>query len=414
MAAPQPQTIWAIGDLHGDALCAQHWVGRTGLVANLAQPPSAWVWTDAAAHLVLMGDYIDKGPRSKQTLKLVRALTRRFPSQVTALMGNHELNLLVDRAREGGKGHRYLEHVWASAHPAEYLNWLPYSARTENSSWAADRLYETLQTLYTNGEYAHVLMAPHGPRSIIRHVRGDRQTKALVSAELDRWQQAYLSSFGSATSLGQWLEQRPIAAIVADTLFVHGGVWPGLTRRELSALASGLSANAGERLLDGFLAAAPLAQELVEDRMLHKSCARVAEAASSLDVTMIAVGHTPADRVRISCDGTLLALDSSLGRWFRSAGNFYCPSSGSAAGADPSAFRCPRLPQECEGQIVRLSRKGRAQGGWHVEIVESEWAAARQRSVAAVLEEGEEGEEAGAMETRRDQAETTHAELRRR
>ena len=109
MAAPEPQTIWAIGDLHGDALCAQHWVGRTGLVANLAQPPSAWVWTDAAAHLVLMGDYIDKGPRSKQTLKLVRALTRRFPSQVTALMGNHELNLLVDRAREGGKGHRYLE-----------------------------------------------------------------------------------------------------------------------------------------------------------------------------------------------------------------------------------------------------------------------------------------------------------------
>ena len=107
-------------------------------------------------------------------------------------------------------------------------------------------------------------------------------------------------------------------------------------------------------------------------------------------------------------------MDSSLGRWFRSAGNFYCPSSGSAPGADLSAFRCPRLPQECEGQIVRLSRKGRGQGGWHVEIVESEWAAARQRSVAVVLEEGEEGEEAGAMETSRDQAETTHAKLRRR
>ena len=28
------QTLWAIGDLHGDPLCARHWVRRTGLVAG--------------------------------------------------------------------------------------------------------------------------------------------------------------------------------------------------------------------------------------------------------------------------------------------------------------------------------------------------------------------------------------------
>ena len=53
-------SVYVIGDLHGDAICAISWVNRTGLIANLlsedissTEPlykqlnnPSEWKWTD--------------------------------------------------------------------------------------------------------------------------------------------------------------------------------------------------------------------------------------------------------------------------------------------------------------------------------------------------------------------------------
>ena len=38
-----------------------------------------------------MGDYIDRGPDARDVLVFVRELTVRFPQQVHALLGNHEL-----------------------------------------------------------------------------------------------------------------------------------------------------------------------------------------------------------------------------------------------------------------------------------------------------------------------------------
>lgn len=105
-------SVYVIGDLHGDAICAVSWVNRTGLVANLinkelsssSEPvykqlndPSEWTWTDEKATLVFMGDYVDKGPTAKQTVMFVKDLTTTFPDRVTAILGNHELELLRDR-----------------------------------------------------------------------------------------------------------------------------------------------------------------------------------------------------------------------------------------------------------------------------------------------------------------------------
>ena len=130
--------VWAIGDLHADSLCARRWVAHTRLVRNLQLPAPHWEWANPAAALIFMGDYIDKGPHARTTLDFVSALTERFPTRVTALMGNHELNLLLDRAKAGADGgQRYLEYAYAAAHPSQYLQWL----REEHSGHNALPVY---------------------------------------------------------------------------------------------------------------------------------------------------------------------------------------------------------------------------------------------------------------------------------
>ena len=68
---------FAIGDLHGepDALDV--------LLSRL--PP-----LDASDTVVLLGDYLDRGPRSADAVERVRQLPARLPAKVVALRGNHE------------------------------------------------------------------------------------------------------------------------------------------------------------------------------------------------------------------------------------------------------------------------------------------------------------------------------------
>lgn len=71
-----PRTF-AIGDLHGDLEALR------ALVAKL--PPIAEEDT-----IVFLGDYVDRGPCSREVVELVRALDRDVRCQVVCLRGNHE------------------------------------------------------------------------------------------------------------------------------------------------------------------------------------------------------------------------------------------------------------------------------------------------------------------------------------
>ena len=139
---PEPQyATWVIGDLHGDVHCAKYWVQRTGLVVDDddgavigsddndigKQERRHRKWADPTSHLVFVGDYVDKGPQSRQVVEFVKGLTEDFPDHVTALMGNHEMELLLDRDEKrweswGGTG--YFGLAYSSVHPGEYLNYI--------------------------------------------------------------------------------------------------------------------------------------------------------------------------------------------------------------------------------------------------------------------------------------------------
>jgi hypothetical protein len=103
-------TIYAIGDLHGDVVCARQWVARTNVLKVDKENGEAAVWRDEYSRLVFMGDYVDKGITSKQTVEYVKSLTEQFPHYVTAILGNHEIELLRDRSESlwgGGRAGYY-------------------------------------------------------------------------------------------------------------------------------------------------------------------------------------------------------------------------------------------------------------------------------------------------------------------
>ena len=421
LAPPSAERVWAIGDLHGDAGCAKHWVHRTGLVDGNYSDPASWTWTDPRSKLVFMGDYIDRGPQARAVLQFVNALIERFPTHVHALLGNHELNLLIDRAREPGGG-RYHEYSYAAAHPAQYAAWLSEPDDPEERAAVLRLLHDALLIVYQKRLYdpsKGVLMTPDGPRSIVQFVLPASE-RPRVAQTLRGWQAAYMRGVSSQTALGSFVH-RPLSTFLADTIFVHGGLAESLLAEELPATSTTpaiplgslaaleqlnvrwLNASAAHRASATSetvaeaaaaeaiaLARSPLvelATEIVEYRGLHDSyaaryrddhlsggtsagqvaCDRVAAVLHRLNASRIAVGHTPEDHVRIRCGGRLLALDSTLSRTFRAHGNFYCDAT--TEKADPHT--CPPRKEACEGEIVRLERSG-PHAPWMLHIVESD------------------------------------------
>jgi hypothetical protein len=81
--------VICVGDLHG-------WLDRaTSLFNNLRKTLPALQFS--TADVVFLGDYVDRGPQSKQTLEwLISALPRDFPRQRHFfLAGNHEMALMA-------------------------------------------------------------------------------------------------------------------------------------------------------------------------------------------------------------------------------------------------------------------------------------------------------------------------------
>src|SRR5258708_7025698 len=68
---------FAIGDIHGD-------------IAALFKLLACFPEIESTDTIVFVGDYIDRGPRSKEVVDYVRDLHRTMKAKVVALRGNHE------------------------------------------------------------------------------------------------------------------------------------------------------------------------------------------------------------------------------------------------------------------------------------------------------------------------------------
>lgn len=76
-----------IGDIHGHADALEQ------LLQKLDYDKSKGYYSHPERKVIFVGDYIDRGPKIKETLEMVRAMADN--QAAIALMGNHEFNAIL-------------------------------------------------------------------------------------------------------------------------------------------------------------------------------------------------------------------------------------------------------------------------------------------------------------------------------
>jgi hypothetical protein len=95
---PTPNALDLIGDIHG------HYDKLTALLRTLGYRSDGGTWRHPEGRRVLfLGDYIDRGPRIRRVLRLVRSMCQA--GSALAIMGNHEYNAVCYHTSDGRGGH---------------------------------------------------------------------------------------------------------------------------------------------------------------------------------------------------------------------------------------------------------------------------------------------------------------------
>lgn len=198
-----PGRVVAIGDVHGAGGRLRTILRQAGLVDD------ALDWSGGTATLVQTGDVTDRGPQVREVMDLLMRLeagAREAGGDVRVLLGNHEMMNLMGDLRD------VTPEIFAAF-----------------ASDDAERRREDAWRRY----------AAHAARQ-----RRDRASPGPAEPlSRDQWMRAhppgfveYMEAMGPGGRYGRWLRDKPIATVVGDTLFLHGGLAPGLEAASVEAL----------------------------------------------------------------------------------------------------------------------------------------------------------------------------------
>ncbi len=178
--------VVAISDVHGAHGAMTETLQQAGILdAELG-------WSGGDAHLVIVGDILDRGPNSRAAMDLLMRVEREAEAaggRVHVLVGNHESMLL--------KGDmRYVSE-------AEYAAFSAEESAAERASWLA-------------------------------HYAGRQGVAAedLQAAFDEKYPPGYFAmrrAFRADSKYGEWLLQKDIVVVINRTAFVHGGLSPEVT-----------------------------------------------------------------------------------------------------------------------------------------------------------------------------------------
>ena len=178
--------IVAIADIHG----AHGAMVDAMLAAGVVDEQLSWVAEDA--HLVIVGDILDRGPDSRQVMDLLMQLEEQAAAaggRVHVLIGNHEaMNLVGD-----------LRYVSSS----EYAAFADEETAAERERWFQ--------------EYAR------------SRVPADQNPEGLATVFRQKFPAGFFAhrrAFGSDGKYGAWLLSKPAIVVINGTAFVHGGLSP--------------------------------------------------------------------------------------------------------------------------------------------------------------------------------------------
>ena len=178
--------IVAMADIHG---------AYEPLVAGLRQAgvlDDQLSWSAARTHLVIVGDILDRGPRSRDAMDLLMRLESEAAAaggKVHVLIGNHEaMNLIGDM--------RYVS-------AAEYAAFADDESTEERERW-----FEVYTKKRSNGD--------ESPEAL----------RTIFSQKYPAGYFAHRRAFSTSGKYGEWLLSKPVLVVINGTAFVHGGLSP--------------------------------------------------------------------------------------------------------------------------------------------------------------------------------------------
>ena len=226
-ASPAPGRVVAVGDVHGELGGLVSILIASGLIG----PDLHWIGGDTT--LVQTGDLLDRGPQVREVMDLLIRLQHESEAaggRVICLMGNHEAMNLVG----------VLEEVSPQCY-AQFVG--PGSESRLKSAWKDQvRLWRRLAA----AERRVVVDIPDETRM--------EWHRRFPPGSLE-----YLEALSPEGKYGRWLRSLPVAVVLGDTLFVHGGLTPSL---------DGLDAEALDRRAAAELAAFDTARKALVEREL--------------------------------------------------------------------------------------------------------------------------------------------------
>jgi hypothetical protein len=318
------ERIVAISDIHGayDAMVAT--------LQNAGILDTELGWSGGSAHLVIVGDILDRGPDSRDAMDLLMRLEHEAEAaggMVHVLIGNHEAMNLVGDLRYVARAE--FEAFAGEESEEERERWLAeYGKRKAAGGDVSDELRQEFDERYPPGFFAH------------------------------------RRAFEADGRYGEWLLSQPVVVVVNGTAFVHGGLSPmiadiglegvnGMLADELERYVENLEPlyEAGaltpmdnfyqhSRILQKFMptvdAEATLMGIVAETRKLHESdlhapdgplwyrgnvaCCRLVEedrlqaALDMIGAKRVVIGHTPTQGRRIleRFDGDIIEVDTGM------------------------------------------------------------------------------------------------------
>ncbi|MEI8026835.1 MAG: metallophosphoesterase [Pseudomonadota bacterium] len=128
------EPIYLIGDIHGEILKIHPVIKAAGLDSGTLEKP---VWNGKKAIFVVVGDFINKGPNSLETIKYLMKLehaAEKKGGRVIVLAGNHEISFLINPFTEKTEAFRN-----EMAHSFHDICNSVYDAKTAEGRWLRDR-----------------------------------------------------------------------------------------------------------------------------------------------------------------------------------------------------------------------------------------------------------------------------------
>jgi hypothetical protein len=202
-SADAPESVVAIGDVHGDFDDFVAILQRTGLIDKQNH------WTGGKTTFVQVGDLLDRGPKPREVMDLMMSLEKEAAQaggRVVSLLGNHEvMNVMgdlryvtvenyasfADNNSEKRQKSAYQEYLkWRKDHP-QLLAELPQPMELTEAEW----------------------MARH-PAGFIEH----------------------REAFSPSGSYGKWLREHSPLAKIGGVVFLHGGIHPNLAHLKLDTI----------------------------------------------------------------------------------------------------------------------------------------------------------------------------------